>query len=403
MRAAIPEYLQAHLADAAPGHRFGLYYEGWTEDFSKPKSGAAATLKSTVCPLPGHSRNLLKNLVDRQQQLAKSHPGLFSWPAIASAPFATGLGNEHPLENGFAFLSPYGLPYLPGSGVKGVLRRAAEELADGAWGETAGWTQLAIANLFGPGEDNPTERDNNPRQGALRFWDVYPAPAPNAKNDRPLLGVEIMTPHLGEYYQGSKTPNTSLTPVPIPFLAIVAGSHFGFHVEAHPGRLAPELADRWQTLLTAAFEHAGEWLGFGAKTAVGYGRMQLDPKIAEQRTNEKAECEKKKREDALAAQRAALPAEQRLLAEIDNELAKIPRDPRNGQPIRQAANGTTWSELLNWLESHVHELSATPKTAREMLATEIKKRLATAYKIEGKAEKAMKEKLALIRGNQACP
>ena len=54
---------------------------------------------------------------------------LIHMEARSIAPFATGLGNEHPLENGFAFLNPYGLPYLPGSGVKGVVRRAAEELA----------------------------------------------------------------------------------------------------------------------------------------------------------------------------------------------------------------------------------------------------------------------------------
>ncbi len=47
-------------------------------------------------------------------------------------------------------------------------------------------------------------------------------------------------------------------------------------------RLAPDLAlpdpktskPRWQTLITAAFEHAFQWLGFGAKTAVGYGAME---------------------------------------------------------------------------------------------------------------------------------
>nr|MCU0554730.1 type III-B CRISPR module RAMP protein Cmr6 [Syntrophales bacterium] len=203
-------------------------------------------------------------------------------PAIASAPFATGLGNEHPLENGFSFLSPYGLPYLPGSGVKGVIRRAAEELASGEWGESEGWEEEIIRALFGPGEEDPT-RDNNPQQGALRFWDVFPTPEASAKNDKLLLTVEIMTPHLGKYYQGDASPNTSLTPTPISFLAVAAKSHFSFYVECNPALLPPTQKKNWQTLLQAAFEHAGKWLGFGAKTAVGYGRMALDPKIAKQR------------------------------------------------------------------------------------------------------------------------
>jgi CRISPR-associated protein Cmr6 len=41
------------------------------------------------------------------------------------------------------------------------------------------------------------------------------------------------------------------------------------------GQDAPDLAEGncWQQLLRAAFEHAFAWLGFGAKTAVGYGSM----------------------------------------------------------------------------------------------------------------------------------
>jgi CRISPR-associated protein Cmr6 len=42
---------------------------------------------------------------------------------------------------------------------------------------------------------------------------------------------------------------------------------------AHLLRLAPAVAegDRWRSLVDAAFRHAFSWLGFGAKTAVGYG------------------------------------------------------------------------------------------------------------------------------------
>ena len=81
--------------------------------------------------------------VNRQEALATPHQdggALMTFEAQAIAPFTTGLGNEHPLENGFAFLSPYGVPYLPGSGVKGVLRQAARELVSGKWGEIAGWS-----------------------------------------------------------------------------------------------------------------------------------------------------------------------------------------------------------------------------------------------------------------------
>ncbi|MDW8469614.1 MAG: hypothetical protein RML56_12230 [Burkholderiales bacterium] len=87
-------------------------------------------------------RALMQALVERQRASASQMHGCVRIPAKAIAPFTTGLGNAHPLENGFAFLWPYGLPYLAGSGVKGVVRRAAQELAHGMWENSRGWSKL---------------------------------------------------------------------------------------------------------------------------------------------------------------------------------------------------------------------------------------------------------------------
>jgi CRISPR-associated protein Cmr6 len=308
MSAAQPAYLK-DTSDAAPGHHFGLYYAGWNPDFSKPKAGASDILRSTVCKLPSHSRNLLTALTVRQNAEALTLAAqIFTYPAIATAPFATGLGNEHPLENGFSFLSPYGLPYLPGSSVKGVIRKAAEELLSGDWDDdTQGWSADAIRALFGPGEEDDA-RDSNPLQGALRFWDVIPTPPAAIKNDKALLTVEIMTPHHSGYYQDGKTPNTSESPTPISFLAVAAEAHFTFHVECNPARINPELQANWRQLLEAAFTHAGKWLGFGAKTAVGYGRMALDKKAKETADDKAAEQARNSRLAAMTEARRDIEA-----------------------------------------------------------------------------------------------
>lgn len=407
MQAAVPHYLQAHLGEAAPGHRFGLYYAGWNDNLTpdrdgkikakeievagKKKSASVENLKTTVCPLPKHSRELLKNLVDRQQHLAASLPHLFTWPALATAPFATGLGNEHPLENGFAFLSPYGLPYLPGSGIKGVLRRAAEELARGEWGDNTGWNEEAIANLFGPGEEDfDRDRDTPARQGALRFWDVYPQPAASLKDDRLLLGVEIMTPHLGDYYAdktGKTTPNTSLSPNPIPFLAVLPGSRFCFHVECHPGRVAPELAATWPTLLDAAFKHAGEWLGFGAKTAVGYGRMSID-------TTEQERQAEAAREEQKAQQLAKLtPA----LREIETFIADCQKRQAELMGGKDKPH-TTHHAKANALAKLAHEAGDWTAAEKTAAADAIETWLPQIVAVDIK-DLRKKLKLAALRGN----
>lgn len=258
-QAAVPAYLGKNFNDAPPGHRFSLYLEAWKDDFTLDKTDKTQAIKQAL-PLPADSANALVALRARQRALAQSRTAEI-FDAIATAPFATGLGMEHPLENGFAFLNPYGLPYLPGSGVKGVLRAAARELADGVFGGTEGWTHAAITALFG--SDDPLVR------GALTFWDVIPTLPCNK------MRVDVMTPHQNHYYQEGRTPHDSGQPIPIPFLTVPPKAEFRFIVTCEEKYLrhAGVNLENWKELLAVAFAHAFDWLGFGAKTAVGYGAM----------------------------------------------------------------------------------------------------------------------------------
>lgn len=285
--AAVPRYLGQSFAEAAPGHRFQIYFNHWEagkftaykdarlpdikhldkhekdairKEFEKRKNRAVGD----TCPLPHASKAQIQALRNRQQALHAHHgPNGYRISTTSTAPFATGLGNEHPIENGFAFLTPYGLPYLAGSGVKGILRRAMQELCND---RVEGFSDEAINALFGPETVNKPE---DARRGALDFWDVFPSPA----GDK--LVVEIMTPHFGKYYQGSETPHDAGQPVPVSFLAVPAGSAFDFHVVCQPSRLHESLQNQWRGLLDQAFAHAFEWVGFGAKTSVGYGAMNV--------------------------------------------------------------------------------------------------------------------------------
>jgi CRISPR-associated protein Cmr6 len=287
--AAIPVYIPDKLlAEASPGLRFGMYLKLWDANYGILPDNKRAALDE-ACKLTQTDRRTMQALARRQRDLADplvASGALLRLEAVAVAPFTTGLGNEHPLENGFAFLNPYGLPYLPGSGIKGVVRQAARELASGEWGETGGWIRdesyslkigkeeirLSLLDvLFGwetPGGESEHVR------GALSFWDVIPQIA----GER--LAVEVMTPHQTHYYQNGETPHESGSPNPITFLTVPPKSRFDFHVLcdlAHLRRLAPALAEdgRWKGLVEAAFAHAFQWLGFGAKTAVGYGTFAV--------------------------------------------------------------------------------------------------------------------------------
>lgn len=337
--AAVPKYLGQDFKDASPGMRFGMFLKLWgmnnrsrdalwtTHDINYLEAGKdreerafkdenkVSALKDAQA-INAADKKVMQSIQTRQQAGFASvlpHEGL-RLEAQATAPFTTGLGNEHPLENGFAFLNPYGLPYLPGSGVKGVLRQAARELAGGEWGDDHGWSaeknieitidknviRISLLDaLFGL---ESQDGDKQHLRGALTFWDVIPQIAGNS------LAVEIMTPHQSHYYQWKKDsrgnpievpPHDSGSPNPISFLTIPPGSGFSFFVTCDTtllARHAPHLVEgeHWKTLLTAAFEHAFAWLGFGAKTAVGYGAMGRNQEAeakAEQARIERAQKE----------------------------------------------------------------------------------------------------------------
>lgn len=418
---AAPAYLGRDLTGASPGLRFGLLLPIWTNRHDQEQDvHKRATAKSREGeevsdllrvgmdhaiaqlrlrdrrPMPGlwakstsasrdawrevqalsaADRDRMRALAMRQSALAAplAQQGLLlTLDAQAVAPFTTGLGQEHPLENGFAFLNPYGLPYLPGSGVKGVLRQAARELADGAWGDGQGWAEDAITWLFGL---DSNDRGTTHQRGALTFWDVVP----QIEGDS--LQVEVMTPHQGHYYQGkvedrsgaSVSPHDSGQPIPIHFLTVPPRSRFAFHVQCNVpylARLDPSLAadGRWQLLVHAAMLHAFEWLGFGAKTAVGYGAFRLDTqadarrqtavaqaRIAEARKSlTPGQLEVEKYVDAMRARvesGAAKEGPNREWHQKAQTLAKCARDATDWWPEERRAAADA---IEHWLPQVVH-------------------------------------------------
>lgn len=385
--AAVPAYLGTDFSSASPGLRFGMYLPLWgvnrrtgqwlwsTSDIDhavrgqqreereiKVENKTSALLQA--CKLTSHDKATMRALAARQAHAAQSTPHVLTLDALATAPFTTGLGNEHPLENGFAFLNPYGLPYLPGSGVKGVLRRAARELASGEWGESHGWDAEEIHLLERKGQSaialsvidvlfgRETESgDSDHVRGALGFWDAIPQIPGDS------LAVDIMTPHQSHYYQqrqdrksgDSTSPHDSGAPNPISFLTLPPGTGFAFHVAcdaAHLQRLAPDLAhgQRWQTLLTAAFKHAFAWLGFGAKTAVGYGAMQVDQAALKRRDCEAAERQAQAERDEAQRKRLAALETMSPVDRAIRECLDARKDPNLGEipALKSAIKAGQW-------------------------------------------------------------
>ncbi len=280
MKPAVPEYVGNDFEDAPPGHKYSLYLQCWKEGNWDLESDEKACAMKKSGSLPPDSRKQMEGIAQRLAKLTEHMPNYMTVYGRSIAPFITGMGIEHPLENGFAFLNPYGLPYLPGSSIKGVLLRAACELR--GMEETDGWNDEWIQELFGSAD----------RRGALIFQDCVPQ-LPAASG----MSLDIMTPHYGKYYQGEETPHDAGSPTPIPFITVPPDSKFVFHITLTPHLLRSDQLCKggWQEPIKKAFDHAFDWIGFGAKTSVGYGAMKIDNKAEEEQRSRMEEEENEKR------------------------------------------------------------------------------------------------------------
>ena len=185
---------------------------------------------------------------------------------------ATGLGLNHPVENGFTWHHTLGVPYLPASGVKGMLRGWVE-----AWMEHTddASRNAQIARWFGAVDGELDQKANH--IGNLMFFDAIPSTAVALKCD-------IMTPHMGKWYEkgedmtdsddAESLPADWHSPVPVPFL-VVSNATFRFviapRLSGNAEKDTQAKADAKEAMIQLG--HALQWMGAGAKTAAGYGRM----------------------------------------------------------------------------------------------------------------------------------
>ncbi|NNJ85013.1 MAG: type III-B CRISPR module RAMP protein Cmr6 [Gammaproteobacteria bacterium] len=288
----LPLYCDASpgLSKAPTDGHAGLWYERffdrYREDWSlwdNSKQDWIATVagddtKGRAC---GSSENTLTAAADRQRELIRAlggEPRCFKteWR------FVTGLGLPHPVENGFLWHPTLGVPYLPGATVKGLVRSWVEVWdkldEDDKLNEKARRARLKF--WFGS-EGKEPEYAENFMTGGFIFFDALPVTPP-------CLVADVMTPHMGKWYaQGSdigniaaepeKVPADWHDPVPVPFLVVRDASFlFGIAPRPHPDpvvrqRMVDELPD-----VLDALKNALDWLGAGAKTAVGYGRFVED-------------------------------------------------------------------------------------------------------------------------------
>ncbi|MBI3892086.1 MAG: type III-B CRISPR module RAMP protein Cmr6 [Candidatus Wallbacteria bacterium] len=178
-----------------------------------------------------------------------------------------GLGLPHPSETGLFLDWKTGLPVIPGSSVKGLLRsmvdiaddnpQLADSAQDGVWFRN----RETLAGWLRSGESE----DGESAAGSIIFFDAVPASWPQ-------LELDVMTPHLDRGIDASEdgAPSDADDPNPVPFVTVKAGTRYVFRIARAAGS---PVSEDWPQYVWPCLAAALQSLGAGAKTAVGYGRM----------------------------------------------------------------------------------------------------------------------------------
>jgi CRISPR-associated protein Cmr6 len=161
---------------------------------------------------------------------------------------AIGLGEETVLETSIALHHTYGVPYIPGSALKGLAANFARQYLGNDWQADT----PAYVIVFG---DTKTA-------GYVTFFDALPLPNSAA------LCPDVITVHHEKYYQNDRTapPADWDDPNPVPFLSAT-----GKYLMALSG------PSEWIRTTFDILRHALAHSGVGAKTSSGYGRLKLEP------------------------------------------------------------------------------------------------------------------------------
>lgn len=205
----------------------------------------------------------------------------------------TGLGNASPLETGITLHHTYGVPYLKGSSLKGLVAHYCDLVwgnrnpggpDDGESYRTAEGQEVRItteqlgfrrrrseADPKGVGRYHEVLFGTTESAGMITFHGGWMTPESLKGDGRTGLVLDVMTPHHGAYYgkMGQKdapAPTDFDDPNPVTFLAITGSFLIGLSCDAADDKGALSLAQQ------LVIEALSEW-GFGGKTNSGYGFM----------------------------------------------------------------------------------------------------------------------------------
>lgn len=284
---------------------------------AKVKADLVAKLKSCACRKLPYDLVRQKLVQTKQFAEALSQRGAAVVYAELGSRLIINLSDSLIQNAGICLDRHTGLPYIPGSAVKGVtrhvalsrLRRGDLSLSDfkaifGSSESDFKNTKKSIGELS-DFADALTEAEMT-QKGGVDFLAAYPV------EKEPLIAVDISNVHRPVYYASGKVEDLAKEmPRPNTFPTVEQGARFAFFVVQNAIGVSPELFSRVREFLVEAITLCG----IGGKTGAGYGWFKDVTSEVEAKVSAEAERAKEKRQKERAAaeeaeRAAALRAEQ---------------------------------------------------------------------------------------------
>lgn len=319
MTALVRNKIQSAFCQTDSANPSLLLQKGLLEANPEKNSDGKSDNKKTghleeIVKLPASSE--YKNAFNRWFDLTSDVNGFQQSVMTLENRLLIGLTGNAALETGCSLSRNYGMPYIPGSSVKGVVRAWANQHLAGHSDE--------LEQLFGTADSEQPYRVS----GLVTFHDAWWIPDPVKKEHKPFV-LDVVTTHHQAYYNGTQAePSDKDSPIPNHLLA-VQGS-FLFVLEGEPAAI--ELC---QTIVEKALADNG----IGAKTAAGYGYMKVDQELMQRlldehekrlpqdvREHRQAEAQRRNEQQLEAAAKAELEMPPSLVISVINEKYQTQRD-----------------------------------------------------------------------------
>lgn len=262
----------------------GLWLERYLKKVGDKKGGNATAIEDVTktVKIPAEYNRHYERWVSEIKKKENEKLALTA-NATVQGRMVVGLGAESILETAITLHRTYGVPFIPGSALKGLASAAAHRfLANDEW------RKKTDGKVQGPSHE--IMFGNTKTAGFVTFHDALLVP----EGGQIPLDLDVMTVHHAKYYGGGNEPPADWdSPNPVSFVT-ARGTYL----------IALEGPEEWTRAALDILAVALQEDGIGAKTAAGYGRLRVeDYKTPAERKHEEQAKKAREEEDRQAREK----------------------------------------------------------------------------------------------------